>query len=239
MVATTGGGLNPGLKRKVSVPEPKLSRSIHCDAGSDRGVTRKGKPPRGVNGPPSASSPIDSRKGVLALGATGESTRGGGGSSTSGAGGEEGHDLGEYIVLVTPTLADVSTLVEALEAPQVLGMECRVVCPLYEWNQEQDEEEMCRLRTFPQVWRVLVTIGVEATSAPSCGVVPFCFHAVDILLPSTLLYSVVCVLGALVPSLIPPCPRLSTLRFPSPRLYPANGHVKLLAFGCCKPYNVT
>ena len=26
-----------------------------------------------------------------------------------------------------------------------------VVCPLYEWNSDQDEDEMRRLRTFPQV----------------------------------------------------------------------------------------
>lgn len=56
-----------------------------------------------------------------------------------------------FIVLVTPTLAQVSTLVEALEAPQVPGMGLTVVCPLYEWNQERDEEEIRRLRAFPQV----------------------------------------------------------------------------------------
>lgn len=58
---------------------------------------------------------------------------------------------GGYIVLVTPTLAQVSTLVEAFEAPQVPTMGFVVVCPLYDWNQERDQEEILRLRTFPQV----------------------------------------------------------------------------------------
>lgn len=64
---------------------------------------------------------------------------------------------GGYIVLVTPTLALVSTLMEALEAPQVPTMGFVVVCPLYEWNQEQDDEEIRRLRTFPQVGRTSMT----------------------------------------------------------------------------------
>lgn len=58
---------------------------------------------------------------------------------------------GGYIVLVTPTLAQVSTLVEAFEAPQVPTMGFVVVCPLYDWNQERDQEEIRRLRAFPQV----------------------------------------------------------------------------------------
>lgn len=62
-----------------------------------------------------------------------------------------GEEAGGYVVLLTPTLAQVSTLVEALEAPQVPSMGFVVVCPLYVWNQERDEEEIRRLRTFPQV----------------------------------------------------------------------------------------
>ncbi|CBN74862.1 cation chanel protein, possibly calcium-activated BK potassium channel, alpha subunit [Ectocarpus siliculosus] len=62
---------------------------------------------------------------------------------------------GGYIVLVTPTLAQVSTLVEAFEAPQVPTMGFVVVCPLYDWNQERDQEEIRRLREFPQVRLVI------------------------------------------------------------------------------------
>ncbi|CAM9568449.1 unnamed protein product, partial [Ectocarpus sp. 12 AP-2014] len=62
---------------------------------------------------------------------------------------------GGYMVLVTPTLAQVSTLVEAFEAPQVPTMGFVVVCPLYDWNQERDQEEIRRLRAFPQVRLVI------------------------------------------------------------------------------------
>lgn len=67
--------------------------------------------------------------------------------NVSGGGGE---DAG-YVVLVTPTLEQVSLLVAALEAPQVPTMGLVVVCPLYDWNQERDEEEIRRLREFTQV----------------------------------------------------------------------------------------
>ncbi|CAM9455333.1 unnamed protein product [Ectocarpus sp. 12 AP-2014] len=62
---------------------------------------------------------------------------------------------GGYMVLVTPTLAQVSTLVEAFEAPQVPTIGFVVVCPLYDWNQERDQEEIRRLRAFPQVRLVI------------------------------------------------------------------------------------
>ncbi|CAM9647012.1 unnamed protein product [Ectocarpus sp. 4 AP-2014] len=64
---------------------------------------------------------------------------------------------GGYMVLVTPTLAQVSTLVEAFEAPQVPTMGFVVVCPLYDWNQERDQEDIRRLRAFPQVRLVIGT----------------------------------------------------------------------------------
>ncbi|CAM9505092.1 unnamed protein product, partial [Ectocarpus fasciculatus] len=73
------------------------------------------------------------------------------------SGGGGGGGGGGYIVLVTPTLAQVSTLVEAFEAPQVPTMGFVVVCPLYDWNQERDQEEILRLRTFPQVRLVIGT----------------------------------------------------------------------------------
>lgn len=68
------------------------------------------------------------------------------GGNSEGGGGEAG-----YVVLVTPTLSQVSALVEALQAPQVRRTGIVVVCPLYDWNQEQDVNEMRRLRRFPQV----------------------------------------------------------------------------------------
>lgn len=74
----------------------------------------------------------------------------GGGDSYGGGGG--GLDEAEgYVVLLTPTLAQIATLVEALEAPQLPTMGFVVVCPMYDWNQEQDEVEIRRLRKFPQV----------------------------------------------------------------------------------------
>lgn len=63
-----------------------------------------------------------------------------------------GEEAGGYVVLLTPTLEQVSLLVAALEAPQVPKMGFVVVCPLYDWNQERDEEEIRRLREFTQVW---------------------------------------------------------------------------------------
>ncbi len=69
-----------------------------------------------------------------------------------GGGGGGGRDDAEgYVVLLTPTLAQIATLVEALEAPQLPTMGFVVVCPMYDWNQEQDEGEIRRLRKFPQV----------------------------------------------------------------------------------------
>ena len=69
-----------------------------------------------------------------------------------GGGGEGGRDETEgYVVLLTPTLAQIATLVEALEAPQLPKVGFVVVCPMYDWNQEQDEGEIRRLRKFPQV----------------------------------------------------------------------------------------
>lgn len=76
---------------------------------------------------------------------------------------------GKYIVLVTPTLAQVSTLVQALEVPQAPRMEFRVICPLYEWNQERDAEEMRRLRKFPQVKVTAIICFATGRSLPAFG----------------------------------------------------------------------
>ncbi|CAB1121185.1 unnamed protein product [Ectocarpus sp. CCAP 1310/34] len=76
-------------------------------------------------------------------------------------------DGGGYMVLVTPTLAQVSMLVEAFEAPQVPKMGFVVVCPLYDWNQERDQEEIRRLRAFPQVR--LVIGGASRASLKEAG----------------------------------------------------------------------
>lgn len=104
------------------------------------------------------SSPIAFRKGAATSGSTESTPRTPHGTalsvgrSMSQGGGWTAAD--DYVVLVTSTLAQVSTLVEALEAPQIPPMGVVVVCPLYEWNQEQDREEMRRLRTFHQVGHI-------------------------------------------------------------------------------------
>eukprot|EP00752_Nemacystus_decipiens_P006321 g5698.t1 len=71
--------------------------------------------------------------------------------ATGNRGGDGGAEDEEYVVLLTPTLEQVSLLVAALEAPQVPKMGFVVVCPLYDWNQERDEDEIRTLREFSQV----------------------------------------------------------------------------------------
>lgn len=73
------------------------------------------------------------------------------GNGTAGTDGHGRDEDGGCVVLLTPTLEQVSLLVAALEAPQVPTMGFVVVCPLYTWNQERDEEEIRRLREFTQV----------------------------------------------------------------------------------------
>eukprot|EP00903_Cladosiphon_okamuranus_P017959 g16523.t1 len=81
----------------------------------------------------------------------------GNGATANNGGGGDGDE--EYVVLLTPTLEQVSLLVAALEAPQVPKMGVVVVCPLYDWNQERDEEEIRRLREFSQVRLVVGPAG--------------------------------------------------------------------------------
>lgn len=56
-----------------------------------------------------------------------------------------------HIVLVTPSLSDVSTWVEALKTSQVPDMGFVVVCPMHSWRRRRDEEDMLRLQKLPRV----------------------------------------------------------------------------------------
>ncbi|KAG5180104.1 hypothetical protein JKP88DRAFT_324679 [Tribonema minus] len=86
------------------------------------------------------------------------------GSPAGGHGGgheghEEGGDLadGSHIVVVTPTLADMATLAELLLSPQAFQRELVVVCPLPDWNREQDDAEVLKLDNLlgERGWRLV------------------------------------------------------------------------------------
>lgn len=137
-----GGGGNSAPLLALDIPSPSSprQRNNHDDAvplggllqgsaAGGRGIKRE----RGNGVEPDSSGDAGSR--VV-------------GSRTKGRGSDED---GGYVVLLTPTLEQVSLLVAALEAPQVPTMGFVVVCPLYDWNQERDEEEIRRLREFTQV----------------------------------------------------------------------------------------
>lgn len=162
-----GGGGASGGKGRVpdhSFPEDTAIDEIFIDNIYDECevAVKGGDGPLSSSSPP-MNSPQNKSAAVIKKTAGGS----GGGTATSDTGSSPRAMAGQrerrqgrtsngkpeegYIVLVTPTLAQVSKLVQTLEAPQVPVMGVVVVCPLYEWNQERDLEELRRLRTFPQV----------------------------------------------------------------------------------------
>ncbi|CAM9360166.1 unnamed protein product, partial [Choristocarpus tenellus] len=60
-----------------------------------------------------------------------------------------------HIVLVTPTLLEVATLVGVLSTPHAPKARVVIVCPMHRWNRARDEAEAYKLRQFPQVQLVV------------------------------------------------------------------------------------
>lgn len=94
--------------------------------------------------------------------AKGRATRIGNGTGDDRWGGQGRAE--DHIVLVTPSLCDVSTLVEALQAPQVPHMGFVVVCPMHAWRRHRDEEEMVKLQRFPEVGNMHAQILMRGNS---------------------------------------------------------------------------
>lgn len=132
----------------VSPSGVNVGRLVSSNGGGGKAALRPGSPLSPIASHKSATWASDSASARLKSAGAGALQKAG-----ASAGGAE---RGGYIVLVSPTLAQVSTLVDALEAPQVPGMGIVVVCPLHEWNQERDVEEIRRLRAFPHVGALLL-----------------------------------------------------------------------------------
>lgn len=81
-------------------------------------------------------------------------------------GGDDYRRWADHIVLVTPSLSDVSTWVEALKTSQVPDMGFVVVCPMHSWRRRRDEEDMLRLQKLP---RVTSTTSKEAFRGRLCS----------------------------------------------------------------------
>ena len=143
------GGITPSL---LALDPPSPSSPRPRDKGPDAAVP-PGGPRQGSRPAAEGRSSNGEQGGVVGRVAASRTTASAGIDATGDEEGGGSDKDGGYVVLVTPTLEQVSLLVAALEAPQVPKMGFVVVCPLYDWNQERDEEEIRRLREFSQVRR--------------------------------------------------------------------------------------
>lgn len=147
----SGGGNTGSLALNPPSPSSPRRRHRHDDAATPRHQCQG--PAAGGSGTmreqgSGVGQDSDGGYSCRGAGSRAMASEGNGALGNVGGGGDED---GGYVVLLTPTLEQVSLLVAALEAPQVPKMGFVVVCPLYEWNQERDEEELRRLREFTQV----------------------------------------------------------------------------------------
>jgi hypothetical protein len=63
-----------------------------------------------------------------------------------------------HIVVITPTLADICTLIEVLTAPQATQRSVVIMCPMHSWNQEQDDLEVRKMQKLARPgcrWRLV------------------------------------------------------------------------------------